>query len=352
MPTIHEKICALRKASGLTQEQLGAKLGISGQAVSKWEKGESMPDILLLPELCDLFGITTDELLRNHSAEPAQKSDEKDDDNEKVIREFCRYARETGRNAAIVDAVNRLVGDEGKESPYDTIVYFPDGIRLNNRAGMSFVVSNRAFMEQLISADPEKIAYFLRILTDPVCLRVLGCMSPDRAMTQEEIYSAMTVWQNHSPDAETLHQELTDELREVLSKVGSSRLSTSLIQRKCSCGYGKAADYITQLKEAGVIEPFRDSNYLYRVKTEPENRGIDLNTITRILLGLMKRDIICCEEDTEGNFGYLWNLNMAGVIMILAGCHAAGYGVKVEENPYNSLISRFPHSEQSFSDPI
>ena len=41
MPTISEKITALRKTANLTQEALGAKLGITGQAVSKWEKGES-----------------------------------------------------------------------------------------------------------------------------------------------------------------------------------------------------------------------------------------------------------------------------------------------------------------------
>ncbi len=41
MKPINEKISDLRKAKGLTQEALGAKLGISGQAVSKWEKGVS-----------------------------------------------------------------------------------------------------------------------------------------------------------------------------------------------------------------------------------------------------------------------------------------------------------------------
>ena len=41
MPTISEKITALRKTAKLTQEALGVKLGITGQAVSKWEKGVS-----------------------------------------------------------------------------------------------------------------------------------------------------------------------------------------------------------------------------------------------------------------------------------------------------------------------
>ncbi len=60
---ISQKISEIRKARSLTQEQLGAKLGISSQAVSKWEKGESMPDIMLLPSLCEILGITADALL-------------------------------------------------------------------------------------------------------------------------------------------------------------------------------------------------------------------------------------------------------------------------------------------------
>lgn len=60
---VRTKIVERRKLLALTQEQLGARLGVSGQAVSKWETGESLPDILLLPKLCALLGYTVDELL-------------------------------------------------------------------------------------------------------------------------------------------------------------------------------------------------------------------------------------------------------------------------------------------------
>lgn len=52
-----------RKAKGLTQEELAASLGVSPQAVSKWENNLSCPDIALLPEISKLFGISVDELL-------------------------------------------------------------------------------------------------------------------------------------------------------------------------------------------------------------------------------------------------------------------------------------------------
>lgn len=56
------KIRQLRLSRGLTQEDLGNELGVSPQAVSKWESGTTMPDIQLLPEIAVLFGVSIDEL--------------------------------------------------------------------------------------------------------------------------------------------------------------------------------------------------------------------------------------------------------------------------------------------------
>jgi transcriptional regulator with XRE-family HTH domain len=57
----------------LTQEQLAAKLQISSQAVSKWEKGESYPDIQQIGSLCREFGITMDELMNENIETVKQK---------------------------------------------------------------------------------------------------------------------------------------------------------------------------------------------------------------------------------------------------------------------------------------
>ena len=58
-----KKINELRKTKNVTQEELAAELGVTAAAVSKWENGYTLPDILMLCALADYFGVTTDELL-------------------------------------------------------------------------------------------------------------------------------------------------------------------------------------------------------------------------------------------------------------------------------------------------
>lgn len=78
--TLGERIKHHRKRLGLTQEQLAERMRVSAQAVSKWENNLSCPDISVLPELADAFGITLDELMgRNvgdiRSAEPVAEDE-------------------------------------------------------------------------------------------------------------------------------------------------------------------------------------------------------------------------------------------------------------------------------------
>lgn len=60
---INEQIAFLRKQKGLTQEELALALGVTNQAVSKWESAQCCPDIQLLPAIADFFGLSADELL-------------------------------------------------------------------------------------------------------------------------------------------------------------------------------------------------------------------------------------------------------------------------------------------------
>ena len=60
---IGEFISSQRKMKNLTQAALAEKLGITDRAVSKWERGKGLPDVSLMIDLCEIFGITVNELL-------------------------------------------------------------------------------------------------------------------------------------------------------------------------------------------------------------------------------------------------------------------------------------------------
>ena len=60
---IAENLAMYRKLHGLTQSELAEAIGYSNKSVSKWERGDGMPDILLLLSLSEIYGITVSELI-------------------------------------------------------------------------------------------------------------------------------------------------------------------------------------------------------------------------------------------------------------------------------------------------
>lgn len=76
-----EKIKTLRKKKGFSQETLAQVLGVSFQAVSKWETGMTMPDVALIPAIASFFGVSIDELFEFNVYETERK-----------IEEVCRAA--------------------------------------------------------------------------------------------------------------------------------------------------------------------------------------------------------------------------------------------------------------------
>ena len=85
--TFGQRFTRLRKQRNITQEELGERIGVSGQAVSKWENDASMPDISLLVQLSEILGVSLDELLGKEV--PATKivpAEERKNTDEMVLR--------------------------------------------------------------------------------------------------------------------------------------------------------------------------------------------------------------------------------------------------------------------------
>lgn len=112
---IAKKLLQLRKEKGLSQEQLAQKLGISRQAVSKWERAEASPDTDNLIELAKLYDVSLDELLLH---EPSQK-----EENQATQEDENKYVH---------------VGSDGvhvKEQKGDEVHVSWDGIHVNEKDG-------------------------------------------------------------------------------------------------------------------------------------------------------------------------------------------------------------------------
>ncbi len=137
MNPINEKIRELRKNKNLTQDALGAKLGISGQAVAKWEKGESMPDIMLLPDLCEILGISADDLL-----------------------EVSRPETET-----------------------------VDFLRMEDPRGLIFELKGTVYRDECMKLSYDDITGYLSVLTNPLTFNVLKVIpyKGDETITRKEI---------------------------------------------------------------------------------------------------------------------------------------------------------------------
>ena len=103
--TTGEKIAALRREHKLSQEALGEKLGLSRQAVSKWEADQAVPTMDNLMELSRLFGVPVDTLLRHDApfpAAPAEDGAGKESKDAPAAPETPSAPRQPRRNKAVL----------------------------------------------------------------------------------------------------------------------------------------------------------------------------------------------------------------------------------------------------------
>lgn len=86
-------LAALRKASGFTQRQLAERLNVSDKAISRWERDECAPDLSLIPVLAEIYGVTSDEILRGQRLDPEKQNI--DYDRSKAEKQRNRILRST-----------------------------------------------------------------------------------------------------------------------------------------------------------------------------------------------------------------------------------------------------------------
>lgn len=112
--SFQENLIRARKARGMTQEELAARLSISRQAVSKWETGESLPDLYKLAALADELGVSTDELCGREAAlcgeVPATASAEETAERAAFAEEIRRIAKQNRYLRCVVGILVLICG--------------------------------------------------------------------------------------------------------------------------------------------------------------------------------------------------------------------------------------------------
>lgn len=95
-------VSALRKEKGLTQEQLGEQLNVSQKTISRWETGKNMPDISMLPVICDALDVNIAELMNGEriDSEYVTKSDTSN-----LVNELIAMAAQKGNSRKLIGAI-------------------------------------------------------------------------------------------------------------------------------------------------------------------------------------------------------------------------------------------------------
>lgn len=113
--TIGKFIAALRKANGMTQRELGEKLFVSDKTVSRWECEECTPELSLIPSIAEIFGITTDELLRGERNNPdtfenAEKNERQKAKSDKQFKLMLENKKRKYRKLTIISVGITILG--------------------------------------------------------------------------------------------------------------------------------------------------------------------------------------------------------------------------------------------------
>ena len=122
MVKLGEKIKLLRKQKNISQEVLANYLGVSFQAVSKWENGNTMPDVTMIPAIASFFGISTDELFdfnlyeieKNIEAIVDEHSKYWDDDKEKAEQIIRDGLKRYPGNDVLLNCLIGVISELGK----------------------------------------------------------------------------------------------------------------------------------------------------------------------------------------------------------------------------------------------
>lgn len=170
---IGKLIAKLRKEKGLTQQELGDKVGVGYRAVSKWETGSTLPDISIIKELSTILGISSDELLKGE-LNPKTKSSS--DDKTTKHRPILLYILTPIIILTVIATI--IISNNNKTYMYklkaaDKENYYVDGKVVFTGNNMSLLINKITFLDKNINKLEIK-NYQYRITSDKLLIYAMG----------------------------------------------------------------------------------------------------------------------------------------------------------------------------------
>ena len=183
------RISVCRQNKNMTQEEMAGRLGITAQALSKWERGISLPDIAMTADISRLLGVSTDYLLGVETPAVAEKKDGKvhyeAEDNLRLAMgplelSFGKGLLDTfvgnNRYVDIVAATRAKLSREGILMP---IVWIRDDFRLDAQEFMILSYQNVLYSEALETIDENTMEYIFQKLEECVQNKYYEIVNPD-----------------------------------------------------------------------------------------------------------------------------------------------------------------------------
>ena len=194
--SISEKIMQHRKLRGLTQEMLGEALGVTGQAVSKWEVGSTMPDISLLPRLCEVLDVSPDVLLEI----PQETQVRYLKKNLSAFISDIPDNRGQETTSLLLDMVGSTIGNEGYNYDGNNLRMGDDSIRLRLQRAYSdpehrddrqdeaaFLVNGKKLQSDYLSVSASSLSIFLDLFRSDCTFAILRETGVQSAVTTAEL---------------------------------------------------------------------------------------------------------------------------------------------------------------------
>jgi len=265
------RLSVCRQNKNMTQEELAYKLGITPQALSKWERGVSFPDISMLADIARLLEVSTDYLLGGGKPDPAE-------DYEGIMQfETCNQLRNAldvlelkfgvGMTPLFVD--NRFLGkiQEMRKRLAGQGIWMPvtrlrDDIALEKQEFMILAYDNVLYSEAVETADEEMLDYMLRKLEQVVQEKYYEIISPDIVKNLVDNlrikYPALT--EGIIPE-KVPYSLLTEVLKKVLARGNSAKYLPKILEAVECALYHSPEMSAEELAEHAAAEIEREDNF-------------------------------------------------------------------------------------------